>query len=80
MPLINHEVSLALTWYKNCVLTDMITHNAVPAKRGTPEIPAMAALTNATFTITDTKFYVPAVTLSTENDNICLEQSKGGFK
>ena len=37
------------------------------------------ALTNATFKITDTKLYVPVVTLSTENDNF-LEQLKSGFK
>ena len=35
--------------------------------------------TNATFQITDTKLYVPVVTLSTEDDNF-LEQLKSGFK
>ena len=29
--------------------------------------------TNATFQITDTKLYVPVVTLSTENDKLLLE-------
>ena len=36
--------------------------------------------TGATFKITNTKLYVPAVPLSTENDNKILEQLKVGFK
>ena len=36
--------------------------------------------TNAIFKITDTKLYVPVVTLSAENDNKLLEQLKTGFK
>ena len=36
--------------------------------------------TNAIFKITDTKLYVPVVTLSTEDDNNFLEQLKVGFK
>ena len=36
--------------------------------------------TNAIFKITDTKLYVPVVTLSTKNDNNFLEQLKSGFK
>ena len=36
--------------------------------------------TNATFKITDTKLYVPVVTLSTKDDNNFLEQLKSGFK
>ena len=36
--------------------------------------------TNATFKTTDTKLYVPVVTLSTEDDNKLLEQLKLGFK
>ena len=35
---------------------------------------------NATFQITDTKLYVPVVTLSKENDTKLLEQLKLGFK
>ena len=34
----------------------------------------------ATFKITDTKLYVPVVTLSTENDEKLLEQLRTGFK
>ena len=36
--------------------------------------------TNAAFKSTDTKLYVPLVTLSAENDNKILEQLKTGFK
>ena len=35
---------------------------------------------NATFLITDTKLYVPVVTLSKENDIKLLEKLKSGFK
>ena len=35
---------------------------------------------NAIFQITDTKLYVPVVTLSKENDTKLLEQLKSGFK
>ena len=35
---------------------------------------------NATFKITDTKLYVPVVTLSKENDIKLLEKLKSGFK
>ena len=36
--------------------------------------------TNITFKVTDTKLYVPVVTLSTEDGNNLLEQLKSGFK
>ena len=45
--------------------------------------PAVAAINNstsATFKITDTKLYVPVVTLSTEDDDNFLEQLKSRFK
>ena len=35
---------------------------------------------NATFAITDTKLYVPVVTLSTQDDIKILQQLKSGFK
>ena len=41
--------------------------------------PAINVLTNATFEITDTKLYVPVVTLLTENDKTLLEQLRTGF-
>ena len=36
--------------------------------------------TNATFQMTDTKLYVPVVTLLTENDKRILEELRTGFK
>ena len=35
---------------------------------------------NATFAITDTKLYVPVVTLSTQENTKLLQQLKSGFK
>ena len=35
---------------------------------------------NATFAITDTKLYVPVVTLSTQDNAKLLQQLKSGFK
>ena len=42
-------------------------------------MPAINNPTNAEFSITDCKSYVPVVTLSTENENKLLEQLKTGF-
>ena len=71
MPLINCEINLILTWSENCVLISKATRDADPdANRAVAPI---YNPTNATFKITDTKFYVPVVTLSTENDKKLLE-------
>ena len=91
MPLINCEVFLTLTWSENCVLTDVTTQTAKAAQgdqqyqqyqqyQQDPARSAINAPTNATFQITDTKLYVPVVTLSTENDKKLLEQLRTGFK
>ena len=45
-----------------------------------PAVVAIDIPTNATFKVTDTNYYVPVVTLSTENDKILLEQLRVGFK
>ena len=74
IPLINSEAELILTWSKNCVLTDMIT------KYAEDNNPAIVAPLGLEFQITDTKLYVPVVTLSKENDIKLLEQLKSGFK
>ena len=63
MPLINCEVSLALNSSKNCVLT----HRTV-ALSTQGNNPATINPKNVTFQITDTKLYVPVVTLPKEND------------
>ena len=52
----------------------------VPAQGDNPLEPAIYALTNATFKITDTKLYVPVVTVSIQGDNKLLEHLKTGFK
>ena len=80
MPLINSEVSLTLTWSENCLLTKITTQTAAAAQGDNPARERMDAPTSATFKITDTKLYVPVVTLSTKDDNNFLEQLKSGFK
>ena len=70
--MINCEVELILTWSKNCVLSDMTVNAAAN--------PAIVASSGATFKITDTKLYVPVITLSKENNTKLLEQLKFGFK
>ena len=42
--------------------------------------PAIVAPTGLEFQITDTKLYVPVVSLSKENDIKLFEQLKSGFK
>ena len=74
IPLINCEVELILTWSKNWVLADMTTRNAPR------DNPAIVAPSGAKFKITDTKLYVPVLSLSKENDIKLLEQLKSGFK
>ena len=71
--LINCKMSLILTWSRECVITSM-------ERRVITLIREDTSLTNASFQITDKKLYVPAVTLSTDDDNKFLEQLKSGFK
>ena len=80
MPLINCEINLILTWSEKCVLTSKATRDAVPAQGGNPVLAAVANPANATSKITDTKLYVPVITLSTKDDNNFLEQLKSGSK
>ena len=74
IPLINSEVELILTWSKNCVLDDMTTRDAED------DDPVIVAPSGTTFKITETKLYVPVVTLSKENDKKLLEQFKKNYK
>ena len=73
MSLINCEVSFILTWFTECVITSIDKRVITNTRRD-------ASPTNATCQITDTKLYVPVVTLSTENDKILLEQLRTDFK
>ena len=78
IPLINCEVELILTWFKNCVLIDKSTREA---NYGTnPDVYEINNSKDATFKMTDVKLFVPVVTLSKENDIKLLEQLKAGFK
>ena len=64
---------MILTWSKNCVL-------AITTRDAEGDNPAIVAPTGLEFKITDTKLYVPVVTLSKENDTQFLEQLKSRFK
>ena len=64
IPLINCEVELILTWFKNCVLIDKSTREANYAVD--PNVYEIDNPENAVFEITDTKLYVPVVTFSKE--------------
>ena len=59
-------------------MTDITTQGAEPD--ADPAIPAINAPTNATFQITDTKLYVPTVTLSAKNYKMFLEKLRTEFK
>ena len=61
-------------------MTDITTQTARTPQGDNPAGPSIHATTTATFKITDTKLYVPVVTLSTKDDNNFLEQLKSGFK
>ena len=78
IPLINCEIELILTWFKNCVLINKSTRDA--DYNANPIVYEIDNPENAIFQITDTKLYVPVVTLSKENDTKLLEQLKTGFK
>ena len=73
MPLINCEVSLILTWFRECVITSMERQVITNTQR-------YVSPTNAIFQIRDTKLYILVVALSTENDKRILEQLRTRFK
>ena len=78
IPLINCKIELILTWFKNCVLISKATREA--DYDADPIVYEIDNPEDATFQITDTKLYVPVVTLSKENNIKLLEQLKSGFK
>ena len=74
IPLISCEVSLELTWNKNCVITsleDVRVAAGPPAVNGTP--------TGATLAINDCKLYIRVVTLSKDDEIKLLANFKSGF-
>ena len=76
IPLINCEVSLALTRTENCVITNKAYRKA-DAETAVVRIDNPI---NAAFQIRDTNLHVPVVTLSTENDKKLLEKLRTRFK
>ena len=78
IPLIDCEVELILTWFKNCVLIKKSTRDA--DYKANPIVYEIDNPEDAIFQITDTKLYVPIVTLPKENDIKLLEKLKSGFK
>ena len=79
MPLINCEVSLTLTWDKNCVITSE-ENRLVTAAQGGNLAAYDDSPTGATFEITDCKLCVSVVTLSKDDNNELLSHLKSGFK
>ena len=73
IPLISCEVSLELKWNKNCVITSLEQRDIGGGNRDN-------APTGATLSITDCKLYVPAVTLSKDDEIKLLTNIKSGFK
>ena len=74
--LFNCEISLILAWSENCVIASKATRDAVPAQGDNL---AVAVVNNPTI-VTDTKLYIPVVTLSTEDDIKLLEQLQKDLK
>ena len=73
IPLISCEVSLELKWDKNCIITSLEQRDIVGGNRDN-------APTSATLAINDCKLYVPAVTLSKDDEIKLLTNLKSGFK
>ena len=73
IPLISCEVSLELKWDKNCVITSLEQRDIGGGNRDN-------APTSATLAINDCKLYVPAVTLSKDDEIKLLTNLKSGFK
>ena len=74
MPIINCKVSLVLPWSKNCVITSQATRDTDPDAN--LAVVTINNPTDANFKTIDTKMYVPVITLSTQDDNRLLKQSK----
>ena len=73
IPLISCEVSLELKWDKNCIITTLEQRDIGGGNRDNAPTGAMLA-------INDCKLYVPAVTLSKDDEIKLLTNLKSGFK
>ena len=72
-PLVSCEVSLEFKWNKNCIITSLEQRYIGEGNRDN-------APTGATLSINDCKLYVPAVTLSKNDEIKLLTDLKSGFK
>ena len=70
IPLINGQIALNLSWYKECVLVGRALRNA-PDPQPNPPIAATESPTSAKFEITDCKLYVPLVTYQLKTTANC---------
>ena len=73
IPLISCEVSLELKWNKNCEITSLEQRDVGGGNRDN-------APTGSRLAINDCKLYVPAVTLSKDDEIKLLTNLKSGFK
>ena len=73
IPLISCEVSLELKWDKNCIITSLEQRDIGGDNRDN-------APTGATLAINNCKLYLPAVTLSKDDEIKLLTNLKSGFK
>ena len=73
IPLISSEVSLELKWDRNCIITSLEQRDIGGGNRDN-------APTGATLAINDSKLYVPAATLSKDDEIKLLTNLKSGFK
>ena len=73
IPLISWDVSLELKWDKNCITTSLEQRDIGGGNRDN-------APTCATLAINDCKLYLPAVTLSKNDEIELLTNLKSGFK
>ena len=62
IPLINCEISLTLTWCKNCILISKEARDG--NYTANPILPKIDTPRSATFQMTNTILYVPVLTLS----------------
>ena len=73
IPLVTCKVSLELKWDKNCIITSLEQRDIGGGNRDN-------APTGATLSITDCKLYVPAATLSKDDEIKLLTNLNSGFK
>ena len=70
--LINSEIGLILKWTEDCVLTEKATREELAAGDDPAAEPAVNAINrpkDLKFSVTDSKLYLPVVTLPTEYQN-----------